>query len=304
MSTLQMLTVYLGSSGRTRPVFQQAAEHFGVLIGERGKKLVYGGMDAGLMGLLASKALESGAHVTGIIPKRLQDSERIHPHLTETLLVNDLWERKRRMFLAADAIIGLPGGYGTLDECLEVLYWGHLKLHDKPLVLVNIENYWGELIAYLRTLPDFDPRFLIVTDSVEGVFPALDAWTFEEEILEIEDGFPHFEADILKDTDAPIILHQASIQNTYHFITALGLKQLGKHQRPMGILNDKGQLDGFVSWIFKAAEERFITEKCLLLFSTAATPETLDEALREQKPVHIDLHREKWGERRKQPRDK
>jgi predicted Rossmann-fold nucleotide-binding protein len=66
----------------------------------------------------------------------------------------------------------LPGGFGTLDETLEVLYWGKLKLHTMPLVLVNIENYWAPLIAFLRTLRDFDQRFLIVVDSIDDMsFP-------------------------------------------------------------------------------------------------------------------------------------
>jgi uncharacterized protein (TIGR00730 family) len=297
MNNLQMLTVYLGSSGLTSPVFKQAAEELGMLIGKHGKKLVYGGMDAGLMGLLATRALEAGAYVTGIIPKRLQDSERIHPSLSETVLVNDLWERKRKMFIKADAIITLPGGFGTLDESLEVLYWGNLKLHDKPLVLVNIENYWGDLIAYIRTLPDFDSRFLVVADTVNDIFPALADWSFPEEILEVSEGFPHFEGDILNPTNDPIILREASIQNTYHFITALGLKQLNKHQRPMGILNDKGQFDGLLSWLKVAANEHFITPKCLLLSDTAKDKATLVEKLKIQKPVTIDLHAEKWGKR-------
>jgi predicted Rossmann-fold nucleotide-binding protein len=202
------------------------------------------------------------------------------------------------MFLKADAIIALPGGFGTLDESLEVLYWGHLKMHAKPLVLVNIENYWTPLIDYVRSLPDFDARYLIVVDKVEAIFPALDAWSFPEESLEIKDGFPHFEGDILRPTSDPIILHEASIQNSYHFITALGLKQLDKHQRPMGILNDKGQFDSFIEWLHSAADEHFITEKCLELYAVAKDKDTMDAALKNQKPVHIDLHREKWGDRR------
>lgn len=293
-----MITVYLGSSGKARPVFNTAAERLGTLIGERGKTLVYGGMDAGLMGILANNALLAGAKVTGIIPKNLQDSERIHAHLTETILVNDLWERKRKMFVKAGAIVALPGGFGTLDESLEVLYWGNLKLHGKPLILVNIENYWDDLIAYVRGLPDFDPRFLIVVDSAEAVFPALDSWVFDSEIMEIKEGFPHFEGDILRPVEDPIIIREASVQNTYYLITALGLKQLGKHERPIGILNEGGKFDGLLDWISAAARETFITEKCLLLFDTATSETALLEKLSAQKPVKIDLHREKWGERR------
>ena len=302
MKKIEMITVYLGSSGRSRPVFREAAERLGTLIGEHGKQLVYGGMDAGLMGLLANEALLAGAYVTGIIPKKLQDSQRIHQYLSETILVDDLWERKRKMFVQADAVIALPGGFGTLDESLEVLYWGKLKLHDKPLVLVNTENYWADLIPYIKSLPDFDPRYLVTVDAPEEVFPALEDWSFAEEVLEIEEGFPHFEGDILRETEEPIILREASIQNTYHFITALGLKQLNKHQRPMGILNPDGAFDGFIAWLGTAAREQFITDKCLLLFSVDTDEKKLDEKMAAQKPVKIDLHREKWGERREKPR--
>ena len=145
MNSIETLTVYLGSSGHARPIFKNAAIELGRLIGESSKRLVYGGMDAGLMGLLAIAALEAGAHVTGIIPRKLKDSERILKNLSDTVMVEDLWDRKKRMFKQADAIISLPGGYGTLDESLEMLYWAALNLHNKPLVLVNIEGYWDFL---------------------------------------------------------------------------------------------------------------------------------------------------------------
>src|SRR6056297_554740 len=156
MSTMQKLTVYLGSSGRCRPTFKQTATRLGHLIGKHKKHLIYGGMDAGLMGIVASNALESGAHVTGILPKKLKDSERIHPNLSETILVPDLWERKLKMFNRADAIIVLPGGFGTIDEALEALYWAHLGAHVKPVIFVNTENYWDDFLNYLKTLPDLE----------------------------------------------------------------------------------------------------------------------------------------------------
>ena len=175
MTSLKTLTVYLGSSGRARPVFQESAESLGQMIGENGYRLVYGGMDAGLMGQIAAGALRTGGKVTGIVPRRLQDSERILRGLSETILVEDLWQRKKKMFEMADAVITLPGGFGTLDETLEILYWGKLKLHTMPLVLVNIEGYWTKIIEHLQTLGDFDRRFLITVDGIEDIIPALKA---------------------------------------------------------------------------------------------------------------------------------
>lgn len=296
MKNIQTLTVYLGSSGKARPVFRQAAEELGRIIGESGLKLVYGGMDAGLMGLLARHALKAGGHVTGIIPRKLKDIERELEGLSEAIIVEDLWDRKKRMFLRADAIVSLPGGFGTLDESLEVLYWGNLGLHDKPLVLVNIEGYWDGLIAYIRGLPDFDERYLVIVDGVEDVIPALEKWGGMTPIEE-PDSFPHFEGEIVRDTEDPIVIDKATVENSYYAVCALGLKQLDKHRRPIGFLNTKGQFNGLLKWFEKAAEETFITKYCLKLYAAHENEQMLRAILANQESVHIDLHQEKWGAR-------
>lgn len=295
MQSIKTLTVYLGSAGRARPVFREAAERLGTLIGEKKKRLVYGGMDAGLMGVIANKALDSGAHVTGIIPKKLKDSERIHPALSETLLVEDLWQRKRKMFLAADAVIALPGGFGTLDESLEVLYWGGLGLHDKPLVLVNIEGYWSSIIKFLPSLAGFNNHFLLNANSIEDVFPVLTKWQPGHTVINPEKNFPHFEDVLMESNSDPIILSEATLEQVYYFITALGLKQLGKHARPMGILNEGNRFDCLLEWLDAAHREHFITDKCLKLFDIDQNEAALKEKLAHQNMIEIDLHHEKWG---------
>lgn len=295
MNNLKTLTVYLGSSGRARPVFKDSAKQLGALIAQNGKNLVYGGMDAGLMGILAQSTLDGGGTVTGIIPRKIQDSERILKGLSETILVEDLCDRKKRMFLMADAVVTLPGGFGTLDESLEILYWGSLGLHAKPLILVNIEGYWSDLIVYLRTLPDFDDRFLITVDTLEDITPALERWIPPEGIHTDHDHYPHFEDEITRDTDEPIVIDKPSLENSYFSICALGLKQLGKTARPIGFLNTDGQFDGLLSWIEKAAIETFITPKCLKLYSVEESEEVLRKTLKHQEAVEIDLHAEKWG---------
>ena len=294
MNTIETLTVYLGSSGHARPVFKNSATAFGALIGEGGYKLVYGGMDAGLMGLIALSALENGAHVTGIIPRKLKDSERILPNLSATVMVEDLWDRKKRMFKQADAIISLPGGYGTLDESLEMLYWAKLGLHNKPLVLVNVKGYWDNLIEYLHTMPHFDDRYLIVVDTIEDVIPALQGYKPFPPVVET-DRYPHFEDEICRETSEPIVIDKASVENSYYAICALGLKQLHKHKRPIGFLNTDGQFDDLIAWINTAAEEKFITENCLKLFSVGTDINSLRETLKSQDYVEVDLHNAKWG---------
>ncbi len=295
MQDIHTFTVYLGSSGYARDVFKQSAIDMGAELGRRGKALVYGGMDAGLMGLVAKAAQEAGAQVTGIIPEKIRDSERILRGLSETIMVHDLWDRKKRMFQMADVVVSLPGGYGTLDESLEMLYWGYLDLHGKPLVLVNIEGYWDGLIAYLQSLPDYDERYLKVVESPEDVFDVVKDATLPKSKPGLQERYPHFEDEITRRTNAPIIIDRASIENSYYLVCALGLKQLGKHNRPIGLLNDQGQFDDLIAWFENARDERFITDKCLSLFDTAPNMDALMVLLKNQKTVNIDLHTEKWG---------
>ncbi len=295
MNTFETLTVYLGSSGHARDIFQNSATEMGELIGKHNKRLVYGGMDAGLMGRVAKAALKNGAHVTGIIPRKLKDSERILTNLSDTIMVEDLWDRKKRMFKMADAIITLPGGFGTADEALEVLYWAKLRLHNKPLVLVNIDGYWDDMIAYLKTLPDFDPRFLVVVPSVKDVIPALSEYQAPPAPTEEPDHYPHFEDEIARDTKESILIDIASVENSYYAICAIGLKQLHKHKRAIGFLNENGEFDHLMKWIKSAAKERFITQHCLELFTVGTDENALRKTLRTQKYVEIDLHEEKWG---------
>ena len=106
--------------------------------------------------------------------------------------------------------------------------------------------------------------------KVEDVIPALQAWEIPG--IEKQAGhFPHFEDEILRKTGEPIVIDTPSIENSYYAVCALGLKQLGKHARAIGFLNKDGQFDGLLQGIQNAARERFITEKCLMLFDAAAS---------------------------------
>ncbi len=294
MNNIDTLTVYLGSSGHCRPIFKESAKEMGGLIGKHGKSLVYGGMDAGLMGIIANHALSSGAHVTGIIPKKLKDSERIHPNLSETILVPDLWERKLKMFRRADAIIALAGGFGTIDEVFEALYWGALGLHIKPVILVNTDNYWDDFISFIKSCPDISLDYLIIANSPQDVFSKLAAWKAPK-ITDSSDEYPHFEGEILSEINADIIIDSVNIKTSYFLATALGLKQLDKHQRHIGLLNIDGQFDHFLKWITRAQKEHFITAQCTKLFGVANNINDLRKKMGEQKDIHIDLHNDKWG---------
>jgi len=150
MQNIRRLCVYCGSSGSVEEQYREAARELGTRLAAAGIALVYGGGGVGLMGLLADAALAAGGKVVGIIPSRLRDLELAHTGATELVIVDSMHERKRLMAERADAFAILPGGVGTLDEMFEIVSWKQLRLHDKPILLVDIGGYW----APLRTLFD------------------------------------------------------------------------------------------------------------------------------------------------------
>ena len=150
MASVKRVCVYCGSSGRVDEIYRAAATRLGVILAKAGIELVYGGGRVGLMGLLADAALASGGHVTGIIPSHLHDREVGHNGLSELVIVDNMHERKRRMFEISDAFVVLPGGLGTLDETIEIVTWKQLGLHDKPVVLVDVAGYWTPLLELVE----------------------------------------------------------------------------------------------------------------------------------------------------------
>ncbi|MGA9720023.1 MAG: TIGR00730 family Rossman fold protein [Acidobacteriaceae bacterium] len=143
------MCVFCASSNGVDPVFLEAAKALGTSIAERGWRLVYGGADVGLMGALANAALAAGGEVTGVIPQALVSREIAHPGLTELIETTSMHERKAEMAKRADAFLVLPGGLGTLDEMCEILTWGLLGIHDKPVVLINTAGYWNRFLHLL-----------------------------------------------------------------------------------------------------------------------------------------------------------
>lgn len=141
--------MYCGSSGGARGEYRAAARDMGTAIAEAGFRLVYGGAQVGLMGVVADAALAAGGEVIGVIPQCLMDREVAHRGLTELHIVATMHRRKHMMADLADAFIALPGGYGTLDELCEVLGWAQLGLHRKPIILLDIAEYWQPLFAML-----------------------------------------------------------------------------------------------------------------------------------------------------------
>jgi uncharacterized protein (TIGR00730 family) len=149
MTGVRRVCVYCGSSDRVAEPLRDCARRTGRLLAESGMELIYGGGHIGLMGLTADAALAAGGHVVGIIPDFLHGREIAHTRVSELIVVPSMHERKQRMFERADAFAILPGGLGTLDETFECMTWKQLGLHDKPIVVVDVEGYWKPLLALI-----------------------------------------------------------------------------------------------------------------------------------------------------------
>jgi len=147
--TVKRVAVYCGSANGSDPAFLVEAKRLGQAIAEAGLALVFGGASVGLMGAVADAALAGGAEVIGVLPEILSGSEIAHGGLTRLELVSTMHERKARMVKLADAFLMLPGGYGTLDEMMEIVTWKQLRLHEKRCVLINTAGYWNGLMAFL-----------------------------------------------------------------------------------------------------------------------------------------------------------
>src|SRR5665213_808540 len=154
MSNRKTICVYCGSSEVSREVYRAGARELGNALEEAGFRLVYGGVHIGLMGVIADAVLSAGGEAIGVIPRQLVDREVAHRGLTQLHIVETMHQRKHMMAELADAFIALPGGYGTLDELCEILGWAQLGLHSKPVILLDIEDYWQPLFAMLDRAVD------------------------------------------------------------------------------------------------------------------------------------------------------
>ncbi|MBM3600861.1 MAG: TIGR00730 family Rossman fold protein [Alphaproteobacteria bacterium] len=181
MTKVSSLCVYCGASSRVSQVHRDAASELGRQLAKRGIRLVFGGGRVGLMGLVADAAIAAGGATVGIIPTHLHDLEVGHSGVDELIVVGSMHERKQRMFELSDAFAVLPGGLGTLDETFEVITWKQLRLHDKPVVLIDVEGYWQPLLALIENgisagyvRPDHRHLYSVVS-RVEDLFAALAA---------------------------------------------------------------------------------------------------------------------------------
>jgi uncharacterized protein (TIGR00730 family) len=175
------ICVFCGSRVGNDPAYAELARRLGAECAARGVRLVYGGGRIGLMGILADAALSAGGEVVGVIPEFLQKLEVGNGAVSELHLVGSMHERKQRMFDLADAFVTLPGGLGTFDETIEIITWKQLRLHSKPVVLINHEGYWEifrELVGHAVTHGFAHGKvreLFTLVDGVDDVFAAIDA---------------------------------------------------------------------------------------------------------------------------------
>ena len=144
---MKSISVFCGSGMGTDPIYAHVAAELGHLLGSKRIRLVYGGAGIGIMGVVADAAMAAGGLVTGIIPEFLSTKEIAHTGVTELITVNSMHDRKMLMHEMSDAVITLPGGWGTMEELFEMLTWSQLGLHNKPISLLNIDGYYDALIS-------------------------------------------------------------------------------------------------------------------------------------------------------------
>jgi len=177
---MKRITVFCGSSSGTEEIYTAQATLLGETLAKRNIELVYGGANVGLMGAVADGVLNSGGKVIGVLPDFLRSKEIAHKQLTELILVDTMHERKTKMNDLCDGVIALPGGFGTLDELFEMLTWGQLGLHKKPIGLLNVGGYFDALIVFIQTMTDkgllkeANQKMLLVSDSIDDLLEKME----------------------------------------------------------------------------------------------------------------------------------
>ena len=155
---MKSICVYCGSNAGSKPAYTERAIALGDRIAKEGLRLVYGGGNVGLMGIVADAVLAAGGEVVGVIPEQLVGWEVAHKGVTRLEVVANMHERKKRMFDLSDAFVALPGGFGTLDEMFEMLTWRQLGIGDKPCAFLDVDGFYAPLMGMIDRM--VEERFL------------------------------------------------------------------------------------------------------------------------------------------------
>lgn len=179
---MRSICVFCGSSVGNDPAFRQAAEALGQALVQRHTTLVYGGGNIGLMGVIADQVMSGGGRVIGVIPRKLVEKELAHHGISDLRVVGSMHERKALMAELAEGFLALPGGYGTVEEFSEVLTWGQLGLHSKPMGLLNVSGYFDHFLRFLdhavtvRLLGPEHRRLVLESDRVDVLLQTMADW--------------------------------------------------------------------------------------------------------------------------------
>lgn len=166
------VAVYCAAANGAKPEYKKVAEELGRALAARDLGLIYGGAKVGLMGAIADASLAAGGYVVGVIPHVLVDLEVAHQSISELHVTSTMHTRKALMAERADAFLILPGGFGTFEELYEVLAWQTLKIHSKPVVLLNVAGFYDKMLEFLDHCDEEgmlrgNRHILLVADTVE-----------------------------------------------------------------------------------------------------------------------------------------
>jgi uncharacterized protein (TIGR00730 family) len=180
---MKSIAVFCGSGDGYNEIYRETAYLLGKTLAEQNIRIIYGGAKIGLMGALADGALQHGGKIAGVIPYFLKTKEVVHEGLTELITVETMHERKLKMSELSDGIITMPGGWGTMEEMFEMLTWGQLGLHVKPVGLLNVNGYYDALKALSDNmvqegfLDECVNATLLISDSIEDLMEQMETYT-------------------------------------------------------------------------------------------------------------------------------
>lgn len=172
---IRSIAVFCASSDGIDPKIFEEAYLVGEFLANNKIELIFGGSKLGLMGQVAKGALDNNGKVTGVIPEFLKSKEVVHTGLTSLITTQDMHERKLKMHDLSDGFIALPGGFGTMEELFEILTWGQLGLHRKPIGILNSNHYYDDLLELLQKmlqkglLKESNMHLLLVSDKIEDL---------------------------------------------------------------------------------------------------------------------------------------
>ncbi|RTY92724.1 TIGR00730 family Rossman fold protein [Flavobacterium sp. RSP46] len=183
---MKKITVFCGSSFGNEKNYEVQAIVLGQVMAKKNIDLVYGGAKVGLMGAVADGVLSENGKVFGVLPRFLMSKEVAHDNLTELIIVESMHERKTRMNELSDGVIALPGGFGTLEEFFEMLTWGQLGLHKKPIGILNVDGFYDLLLQFIQKMVDngflkeINQKMILVSDNAEELLNKMENYTAPE----------------------------------------------------------------------------------------------------------------------------